>query len=226
MSQNLKLKLEKRIEKTDLVRMSGFVPGVMYGQGKPAISVKAPELIVNKLFKEAGSNQLVDVDLEGKSYNVLFHDVQIDPLTGKLKHFDMYKVKMDEKIKTEIPLHFVNDSPAVYTHNAVLLKNIEEIEVEALPAHLPEFIEIDLETIKEIGDDVFVRDLIVAKDVSILNDPDELVVKADPPRSEEELEELEKPQEEESVDVESEHGGKQEDAEESQGKAESVEAEE
>jgi large subunit ribosomal protein L25 len=219
MSQELHLQLEDRKSSGKAALNSGQVPGIMYGQGKTAASVQVPSTVLSKLYQQAGTNKLIEISLNGKTQNVLFHDVQMDPLSRQLIHFDLYTVKMDEKIKTEVPLHYVNDAPAVYTHNAVLLKNIEEIEVEALPAKLPEYIEVDLEKLEEIGDDIFVKDLTIPSDVAVLNDPEELIVKADPPRSEEELEELEAPVEE-AAEVESEHGGPKEDAEGESGASE------
>jgi large subunit ribosomal protein L25 len=133
---------------------------------------------------------------EGAAKNVLFHDVQSDGRTGQLIHADLYVVKMDEAIKTEIPLHYTGESTAVYQQEGTLLKNLETIEVEALPGNLPESIEVDISVLDDFEKSIHVSDLKIPQDVTLLSDPEELVAKVEPPRSEEELAELDEAPEE------------------------------
>lgn len=212
-----------RGKKLSSLRNVGLVPGIVYGQGKTtaAIEVNAKEL--DKIYHEAGTSRLVELKIDEKSpVNVLFHDVQVSPLSQQITHFDLYTVKMDEKIKTEVPLHFIGEAPAVHSLNAILVKNLEEIEIETLPGNLPEKIEVNLDTLIEIGQSIAVGDLKMPEGVTLLTDTEEMIVKTDPPRSEEELEELDEAVEEGAeAEVASEHGGDNaEDEEGAEGDAE------
>lgn len=211
----LVLKAENRTVKSGslrTLRKEGAVPGVVYGQGKPATLVKVSAKLLDHIYQEAGNNKLVRLELaESAANNVIFHEVQINPLTQNINHFDLYTVKMDEEIKAEIPIRFINESGAAMTESAVLLKNLETIEVESLPGDLPESFEVDLSRLATIGDSVTVGDLRVPGGVKILTEPETLIVKADPPRSDEELEELDEAVEEGAeAEVEAEHGASEE----------------
>jgi large subunit ribosomal protein L25 len=190
------------------VRREGMVPGVMYGQGEEArpIAIEAKE--VEEAFMTAGANRLISLTIDqDKAVNTLFVDVQHEPLSGSLQHFDLYTVKMDEEIEAEIPIHLENDAPATYEQDGILVQNLETVEVRSLPDKLPENFTVDLSGMAEINDAIHISDLNVPTGVTILAEEDELVVKIDPPRSDEELEELEEEIETDAEgQVTSEHG--------------------
>lgn len=190
------------------LRENGFVPGVVYGQGKEAMPVAVPVKDLESAYMTAGFNRLVGLEVDGgKPVNTLFVDTQQDPISGDFLHFDLYKVRMDEKIEAEVPIHFENDAPATYNLDGVLVKNLETIEVRALPDKLPESFTVDLTNLEEINAAVHVSDLDIPEGVELLTDEEELLVKIDPPRSEEELEELDEAIDEDAESaVESEHG--------------------
>lgn len=204
------------------LRQSGMVPGIVYGQGDEAQPITVPAKEAEEAFLTAGANRLVGLTIDDKKpVNTLFVDVQHEPLSGELRHFDLYKVRMDEEIEAEVPIHFENDAPATYEQDGVLVKNMETVEVRALPDKLPESFTVNLETLTEINDTVHVSDLDVPEGVAVLGEEDELVVKVDPPRSEEELEELDEAIEEDAEEqVSSEHGA-EEGEEETEGGGES-----
>lgn len=198
-------------ERPTAVRGQGLVPGVMYGQGKDAVAVKVDAAELAKAFQMAGTSKIIEVEVQGgPTKSVLFHDVQYDHMGKNIIHFDLYTVKMDEKIRTEVPIHFTGESPAVYEQNATLLKNLEEIEVEALPRDLPENIEVDISGLIEMEQSLHISDLKVPEGVTILAEPEEMIVKIEAPREEEEEEEL-PPEGTEADLVESEHGGNKDD---------------
>ena len=224
------LQAQTRQEKRKAVkalREQGMVPGVVYGQGDEAqlITVSAREL--DRVYATAGSNRLVEVKRDDdKAVNTLFVEVQTDPLTGDMRHFDLYKVKMDEEIETEIPVQLDGEAPATYNLDGVMMRNLEAIEVRALPNKLPESFHVDLEPLEEINAAVHVSDLDVPEGVEILTEEDELIVKIDPPRSEEELDELDEAIDEDAESaVASEHGEDEEEDGEDGGDSEGQDAE-
>jgi large subunit ribosomal protein L25 len=173
------------------LRSSGKLPAVVYGHGIKSTPLELDARSVEKAWMGLGSSGIFHLKIdEARAKNVLFHAIQQDPRTGMLLHADLYVVKMDEKIKTEVPLHYVGESTAVYQQEGTLLKNLETLEVEALPGDLPSQIEVDISVLDDFEKAVHVADLSIPENVAVLTDPEELVTRVEPPRSEEELAEL------------------------------------
>jgi len=169
------------------LRKAGLLPAVLYGEGVPSQSISVPHKEFEKVYKEAGESTILKVDLEGKSYNVLIHDIAHDPIKGAILHADLYAVRMDKMLQTKVSLDFIGESAAVKNDGAVLLKVMQEIEVEALPQNLPHDIKVDLSLLSAIGSKVLVKDLQLSQGVRVLAEGDDVIAIAEPPRSEEDL---------------------------------------
>jgi large subunit ribosomal protein L25 len=191
------LKAEKREitgKKVKSLRNDGFIPAVIYGHGtKPqSLSIRANEF--KKIFSEAGTSSLVDLKIgESGAVKVLTHEPQYNPVTEAPMHIDFYKVRMDEKIKTEIPLEFVGESEAVEQLDGSLVTNRDNVEVECLPSDLISEIVVDLSVLKTFEDVINVSDLKIPSGIEIMTEKEEVIALVEPPRSEEELAELETP---------------------------------
>lgn len=205
------------------LREQYIVPGVVYGQGKDATPIEINASDLSDAYNEAGFNRLIELKIDDdKPVNTLFVDTQKSPLSGDFLHFDLYTVRMDEKIETEVPIHFEGTAPATYQKDGVLVKNLDTIEIRALPNKLPESFTVDLEKLEEINDAVHVSDLAIPEEVEVLTEPEELIVRIEPPRSEEELEELDEAIDEDAESsVAAEHGAEEaEEGEEGEAAAE------
>ena len=179
-------------KKVRSLRAEGNVPAVLYGHGIDSQILSVPQRVLTKVYAQAGSNKIVSLSIgDAKPHSVMIHHVQTDSRSGAITHADFYKVKMNEKIKAEIPLHIVGESTAVYKLEGSLIQTLATVEIEALPANLPENIEVDISGIEDFETTIHVKDLKIPGNVELLTDENELVVKVDPPRSDEELEELE-----------------------------------
>jgi len=173
------------------LRAEGNVPAVLYGHGIESQILSVPARVLTKVYAQAGSNKIVSLSVgDAKPASVMIHHVQTDSRTGAITHADFYKVKMNEKIKAEIPLHVTGESVAVYKLEGSLIQSLSTVEVEALPANLPENIEVDISMIEDFDTTIHVKDLKIPGNVELLTDENELVIKVDPPRSDEELEAL------------------------------------
>ncbi len=161
-------------KKSALLIAQGFIPAEIYGGGVENVHVQIPAREFIKIFSQAGHNEIVTVDVEGKKYPALIHDTQGDQFGQGVVHVDFYQVRMDQKLKAEVPLRFVGESPAVKV-GGVLVKAAEEIEVEALPQNLPRAIDVDLSRIAQIHESIHVRDLVIPKDVRVISDLDMVV---------------------------------------------------
>ena len=172
------------------LRKSGFLPAVMYGEGVPAqpLAISYKEFMV--ALNAAGESTLVKLDVDGKSFNVLIHDVSYDPVSDLPVHADFHAVRMDKVIRTHVPLEFVGESPAVKNDGGVLVKVVQELEVEALPQNLPHELTIDLSSLVSIGSTLHVKDILLPVGVTLIADADETIAVVDAPRSEEALAEL------------------------------------
>jgi large subunit ribosomal protein L25 len=175
-------------KKVAQLRREGVLPGVVFGGHKDSAPVQTDLRAFERSYRRWGNTTLLSLEgLDGDAIPALIHGVARDTMTGRLLHVDLQRVSLTEKTKAEVPLHFVHESPAVKTLGAVLVHARSHVEVEAFPQDMPHSIEVDLSPLAEIDDAIFVRDLIVDKTiVEIIDDPDELVVKAVPVHIEEE----------------------------------------
>ncbi|MCX6765647.1 MAG: 50S ribosomal protein L25 [Candidatus Moranbacteria bacterium] len=190
-------------KKIKVHRKAGLIPAVLYGN-----KITSRPLWVNysdfeKSYDQAGESTILELDIDGKNKaNVLIHDVQIDPLSEKFSHIDFFQVRMDQKIETEIPLEFIGESEAVKALGGVLVKSIDAIPINCLPADLPAKIEVDTGALKTFDDVIKISDLNISDKVKILVDTETVVANVAPPRSEEELAKLEEKVEEDVAAIE------------------------
>lgn len=172
--------------KVDSLRKQGLVPAELYGHGTENVHLSVPAKEFAKLFKEAGESTIINLDLDDKKLPVLIHEVSFNHLTDQIIHIDFYQIRMDEKITASIPVEFVGESPAVKDGN-ILIKAVQEIEVESLPADLPHRIKVDIGGLSEIGMSVRVKDLEIGEKAKILLDPETVVATITEPAKEEEI---------------------------------------
>ena len=176
-------------KKVNALRRRGLLPGVLFGGHLDSTPVETDLHTFELSYRRWGNTTLLSLTgLDGGEVPALIHDVSRDPVTGRMLHLDLTRVSLTEKTRAEVPLRFVNESPAVRTLGAVLLHALSAVAVEAFPQDIPHQIEVDLSGLQEIDDAIFVRDLVVdAAKVRILNDPEDLLVKAVPVKVEEEV---------------------------------------
>ena len=186
------------------LRAAGRVPAVLYGAGvaSTALSVDARDLY-HLLHTGAGTNVLVDLEVDGETHLALPRDVQRDHIRGRYVHVDFLAVRADEKITLDVPVHVVGESPGVQL-GGVLEHHLWEIQVECLPSDVPDAIEADVSVLEEIGTSLKVADLVAPEGVTILTSPDESVVAVQQPQAR--VEEVAEVAEEEAVEAEAAEG--------------------
>lgn len=172
-------------------RRQGMVPGVLYGHGLASKSVEVDIKQFTKLLKTAGFSSLVNLKLsDGSTHNVLIRDIQAHPLKGLITHVDFYQVRLDEKIEAKVPLRFTGEASAVKDLGGVLVRNIDELEVTALPTDLPHDIEVDITSLTGFDKVIRVTDIALPEGVALKHEADAVVALVQEPRSEQELEQL------------------------------------
>jgi large subunit ribosomal protein L25 len=174
------------------LRKDGQIPAVVYGNSKENANVTLDGKEFSRAFATAGHSAIVELKVDDNAgENVLIQDVSMDPVRNEIAHADFYRVNMNKAIRTEVPLHFVGEAPAVFQQEGSLFKNIEEVEVETLPANLPPHIEVDISGLDDFSKSIHISDIKAPEGVEILVDAEQLICKVDPPRSEEEMAALE-----------------------------------
>ena len=168
-------KREKLGRGVKALRKQGLVPAELYGRGLGNLHLSVSLREFRKVFKQAGENTVVQVLLEGKKHPVLIQDVSYNPVSDDLESVDFYQVRMDEKLKVKVPVEFVGVAQAVKEKNGLLVKSLKEIEVEALPADIPQNFKADVSAITEIGQSLYVKNLSVPAGVKVFVSPDTVV---------------------------------------------------
>lgn len=185
--ENLQIQAKVRAENAgtpDQIRKAGNLPAVVYGNKQQTLSLTVNASEFEKIFKRAGESTIVELVTEdGKKRPVLIHDVQIHFLTSKPTHIDFLEVSMTERLKAKVALEFVGTAPAVKELSGVLMKVVNEVEVECLPTDLPHNIEVDISSLKTFDKTIHLKDIKAPARVQILGNPEEVIAKVQPPRN-------------------------------------------
>jgi large subunit ribosomal protein L25 len=160
------------------MRRAGKLPAVIYGRRTEPISIALDAHTASLVLGRLTSSSLVTIELDGTEYTALVREKQRDYIKNRLLHVDFMAVSLTEKITASVRLNFVGVSAAVKDFNAVLVHNIEEVEVECLPTDLPQQIEVDISALAHPGEGLRVKDLEVSENVRILADPETMVAVA------------------------------------------------
>lgn len=129
------------------LRNAGQTPGIIYGGTEaPALIALDGNALYHALKKEAFHGSVLDLEIDGKTQQVLLRDFQMHAYKQLVLHADFQRVDTSKPIHTKVTLHFVNAevSPAVKLSGAIVSHVLNEVEVSCLPGQLPEFIEVDL----------------------------------------------------------------------------------
>ncbi|MBX3046305.1 MAG: 50S ribosomal protein L25 [Anaerolineales bacterium] len=172
-------------KKVAQLRREGKLPAVLYGRhvDKP-IAVTLDRGETSKVMKRINYSSLVLIDLDGEEHNVLVRDFQVDAILRELTHVDFLVVSLTETVRAEVSVVLEGKSPVITNLGGLLVNGLEHVEVEALPQDLPERFIVDVSGLENFGDGIFVRDLVVPANVTVLSDPDELLVVANAPVTE------------------------------------------
>ena len=168
-------------------RREGKVPGVLYGgDGAKATPISVePKALLKILHSESGANTLISLKLSGTAdTKVLVKEYQLDPVTHQVLHADFYRVAMDKLIQVTIPVVVKGEPKGVKQQGGILEFIRREIEVECLPADIPENVEVDVSELM-LHQGIRVRDLTVDPKWTPKSDPDMMLVHVIMPKAEE-----------------------------------------
>ena len=175
-------------KKVKTIRAQGVTPAVLYGHGIENVLLSIPTKILEKVYKQAGESTLLDLTVDGKNQRkVIIQDIQYDNVKGNIIHIDLHEVRMTEILTTEIPLKFIGESKAVKELAGVFVANMDHLKVECLPGDLVHEIEVDISVLVDFESAIHIKDIKTPKGIEVLDNGDEVVAVATPPRAEEEV---------------------------------------
>ena len=194
------------------LRRQGLLPAVMYGVGVDPLPLELDEKVASRALASVGRSTLIDLNVGKDTHKVLVREFQRDVIRRDILHVDFLVVAMDVAIGAVVPVILIGESPAMEELGGIIVSGLNEIEVEALPADLPEQVSVDVGALMSMSDVITAGDLVLGERVTLITDPDETIANVIAQMAEEEVEEVEVDELEEGVEPEE---GDEEEGEES-----------
>ena len=192
--KRLELEASKRDvtgKKVRFLRRQGIIPANIYGHGIDSTPINVDARSLMHLLAHAGKTDLISLKVDDSKgpVKVLMREVQKNPLTDEPLHVDFYQVRMTQKIKADVPLVFIGEAPVLKNvKNSSLFHLIDSLHIEALPDDLPHSFEVDVSNIEELDQTIHIKDIPIGHGITLLSDPEQMVVKVAEARKEEVIE--------------------------------------
>jgi large subunit ribosomal protein L25 len=166
-------------KKTRFLRRQGITPTHLFGHNLKSLSLECHTTELANVLSQVGTTTLLNLKIDGEKRprKVLVREIQKDVFGRELLHVDFYQVKLTEKIKADIPITLIGEAPALKLKGRFLMHTLDSLNVECLPDKLPPEIRVDLSSLEEVEQAIHVKDLKLDQDITVANDPDQLIVK-------------------------------------------------
>ncbi|MDD5510188.1 MAG: 50S ribosomal protein L25 [Dehalococcoidales bacterium] len=166
-------------KKTRFLRREGITPTHLFGHNLKSLALQCNTNELKRVIGQVGTTTLFNLGIDGekRTRKVLIREIQTDPLGRQILHVDFYQIKMTEKLKVEVPLALSGEAPAMKIKGRSLQHALNILNIECLPDKLPHEIEVDLSLLTELGQSIHVKDLKLSADITVSNDPEQLIVK-------------------------------------------------
>ena len=180
--EQIELKVTKRQvlgKKVRFLRRQGISPAHLFGHGIESLALECDTDNLERVLAEAGKTRLISLKLdnEKKRRNVVVREVQTESRTGETLHVDFYQVKMAEEVKVDVPVVLVGEAPALKLKENMLSQELNILTVECLPAKIPTSVELNLSSLTEPEQVIRVKDIELDKEINVLNNQEQVVVK-------------------------------------------------
>jgi large subunit ribosomal protein L25 len=166
-------------KKVKHLRRQGITPVHVFGHGIDSLALQCNTRELERVLNQAGQTRLINLKLakEKKPRTVVVREFDRDWRKGELVHVDFYQVKMEEKIRLEVPVVLRGEAPALKSKINMLDHELGTFTIECLPANIPDSIEVDISSLTELDQAIRVKDIALDKDITVLNSPDLVVAK-------------------------------------------------
>ncbi len=194
------------------LRRQGILPAVMYGVGIDPLPIEVDEKVASRILANVGRSTLIDLKIGKDTHKVLVREFQRDVIRRNILHVDFLVVAMDVIISAVVPVVLIGEAPVMEELGGIVVSGLNEIEVEALPANLPEQVTADIGVLASMNDVITAGDIVLGEKVTLITDPGEMIANVIAQMAEEVIEEEEVEELEEGVEPEL---GEEEEVEES-----------
>ncbi len=166
-------------KKTRFLRRQGITPTHLFGHNLKSLALQCDTAEVQRMIAQAQATRLINLEIEGEKQprSIVIREIQRAEPSGQLLHVDFYQVHETERITVDIPIVLVGEAPALKEKGRLLTLGVTSLSIECLPAKLPPRIEVDLSSLEELEQTIRIRDLILSPDITVITDPNQLVVK-------------------------------------------------
>ncbi len=171
--------------KVKTLRNEGLAPANIFGKNIKSTSIQINTKEFQSVYKEAGETSIVELNLGKDIRHTLISNVQLHPVTDQILHVDFREVNLKEKITAQVPVELEGESQAEKSGVGTVVTQLSEIEVEALPTDIPENFVVNIESLSEVDQAIYVKDIKAPTGVTITEDPESIVVKVEPQQKEE-----------------------------------------
>ena len=166
-------------KKTRFLRRQGITPTHLFGHDLKSLALQCDTAKLQRIITQAGTTRLIALEIDGDKQprSIFIREIQRDTIKGQLLHVDFYQVRKKEKIKADVPIILFGEAPAMQIRGRMLTHALTSISVECLPDKLPPQIDVDLSRLEEVEQAIYVSDIALSPDVTLLTDPTQLIVK-------------------------------------------------
>lgn len=164
------------------LRRDGLVPAVIHDHGKDSVHVSVAYIDMLKTYRHAGKRHPLNLKVGGKNYMAMIKDVDFEPKKQLLRHVVFNAIKQNEKVEAEIPIVFEELEIPAEKLSLMILKQLDRVEVQALPKDLPEELRVDPSNLSEVGDRIVVADITLPAGVTLVTDPDAQIAIVEMPK--------------------------------------------
>ncbi len=187
------LKIHQRTllgRKVKALRRQGQVPGNIFGKNIKSEAIQTDAMDFAKVYQAVGESTLVYLKTEGSKEDrpVLVREVTRDPVSGQVLHVAFNQVSLKEKITAPVSIKITGEAAAEKEKMGIMVQQLHEVEVEALPTDMPENISVDVASLAAVDDMILVKDLVLDAKVTVKTDPEAIVVKIEKLAAEEKVE--------------------------------------
>lgn len=165
----LKAEIRNTAISTKNLRKTDVIPAILYGRGVENVSLQVNYQDFRKIYRKAGSNGIIEIDIAGKPVQVIVHHIDLDSISGKFIHIDFLNVNMKEEITVRIPLEFIGIAPVVKELGGVLVHSRNYVQVKCLPAKLVPTIKVDISPLINFHVTITVGDLQLPEGMKVLD---------------------------------------------------------
>src|SRR6185437_1351459 len=166
------------------LRHQGLLPANIYGRDQESIAVQINAHEIDRALKTHGAATLYRLVIapDGKEEVVMVRHITRQPATNVMQHVDFFHVQMTELMRAKVPVRLVGEAPAVKLHDGVLIQSLDMVEVEALPAELPDALELDISDMDELNTSRHASALKLPRKVTLVTPEDEIIISIQAPR--------------------------------------------